>query len=338
MRIFWAFLFAVFACLATAQRSPFNGLEPQGPDSTGRWRVLIGGHFHGSSTIRSGYPAATLLASLDTLNALGAHLFLSTGDLFLDKEDDIPRYQYAFFDRLSMPLYNAPGNHDTGMRSYVERYGPTHGTIDLDGTRILLLDTERDNGDLRGEQLELLRSAAEDRSVKRLFIITHRPIWAEDDPVYSELFKGNTRSAWPTNFRSDVAPLLGRIAERVPVHWVSGSMASSPASIFHQPHAHNITFMQCAIRDEPRDAVLVADISAEGVAWSAISLTGAALNAVETYDAEWWSANVARRKPFNWRLLPLHVKNTVKQHAFIWGIVAGALLLWLLRMLLHRGL
>ncbi|HRH37377.1 MAG TPA: hypothetical protein PK760_03470, partial [Flavobacteriales bacterium] len=63
----------------SAQRSPFNGLEVLPADSTGHYRIIIGGHFHGESTNRSGYPAATLLANIDTINSLGANLFLSTG-------------------------------------------------------------------------------------------------------------------------------------------------------------------------------------------------------------------------------------------------------------------
>ncbi|MBL0043492.1 MAG: metallophosphoesterase [Flavobacteriales bacterium] len=98
--------------IALAQRSPFNGLEVLPADSTGHYRILIGGHFHGESTNRSGYPAATLLANLDTINKLGANLFLSTGDLFMDPVKDMPRYQRALFSKLKMPLFNAPGNHD----------------------------------------------------------------------------------------------------------------------------------------------------------------------------------------------------------------------------------
>ena len=104
-------------CLGTsvfAQRSPFNNLEVLPADSNGHYRIIIGGHFHGESTNRSGYPAATLLANIDTINSLGANLFLSTGDLFMDPVNDLPRYQKAFFSKLKMPFFNAPGNHDVG--------------------------------------------------------------------------------------------------------------------------------------------------------------------------------------------------------------------------------
>jgi hypothetical protein len=89
----WLILALISSATLTAQRSPFNNLEVLPADSTGHYRILIGGHFHGESTNRSGYPAATLLANLDTINSLGANLFLSTGDLFMDPVKDQARYQ-----------------------------------------------------------------------------------------------------------------------------------------------------------------------------------------------------------------------------------------------------
>lgn len=329
---------ALIASTMLGQVSPFNGLEPLGPDSTGHWRVVIGGHFHGSSNSRSGYPAATLLASLDAINATGAHLLLSTGDLFLDREADIPRYERAFFSKLAMPLYNVPGNHDHDMPGYLERFGPTHGLLRLGTTSVLLLDTERDNGDIRGEQMRMLRDLADDQDMTALLIITHRPLWAEDDKRYTDLFKGNTRSTLRTNYGNEVAPLLERIARRVPVHWISGSMAGlAPASIFFQRHADNIIFIQSAIRDEARDAVLVADIGPAGITWQGLSLTGAEMMPVEAYDAAWWRARMKHTEPFRWRLLPMHVKNAVTHRFFWWGAAAALVLALLFSRLLRRG-
>jgi hypothetical protein len=320
--------------------SPFNGRTPAAVEGNGPLRVIISGHLHGASSSRSGLPAATVLAALDTINALGAHLFLSTGDLFMDREEDIPGYQRALFDRLRMPLYNVPGNHDLGMRSYVQRYGPTHGVLDLGRLVVVLLDTERDNGDIKGEQLATLTALADTLRGRPLLVLAHRPLWAEDDPQYADLFRGNTRSAWPTNFRQDVAPLLEKAAARVPVYWVSGSMAGgAPASIFFHRHAPGITFVQTAIRDEPRDALLVLDIGPDGRArWSALSLTGRAVPPVETLDADHWRAHGKRAEPFNWRLLPYLTMITVRSAAFWWGVAAAVVLGVLVRMVRRRWL
>jgi hypothetical protein len=336
-----SWLVLAFICSTTvqAQRSPFNGLEVLPADSTGHYRILIGGHFHGESTNRSGYPASTLLANLDTINALGANLFLSTGDLFMDPVKDMPRYQRSLFSKLKMPLFNAPGNHDrTTSRVRPEM----HSGIKLNADHILILDLEGTDGALdSGGMARLKRYFYGTESTflpLHVFIISHRPIWAEDDPQYSSLFEGNTRSLTGTNFKKEVYPLLEKIAEHAHVYWISGSMGGfAPSSIFFQQHAKNITYIQCAIRDEPRDALLIADVSPDTVIWSALSLTGQKLLAPEKYDAAWWREHLKNHKPgFNWRLLPYLIKTTVLRREFWWGMLGGALALMLLRRLLWR--
>ncbi|MBK9276213.1 MAG: metallophosphoesterase [Flavobacteriales bacterium] len=329
-----------------AQRSPFNGLEVLPADSSGHYRILIGGHFHGESTNRSGYPAATLLANLDTINSLGAHLFLSTGDLFMDPVKDLPRYQRALFSKLKMPFFNAPGNHDLSASAGKEA-DELKEIVTWQADRVLLLNTEREDGTISSDVLDRLASLleAEDLFIPRhLFIISHRPIWAEDDPLYSDLFKENTRSTFGTNFRKDVYPLLEKIAQHAHVYWISGSLGgSAPSSIFFQPHAPDnlsrnggITFIQCAIRDEPRDALLIADVYPDTVKWSALSLTGQQLQAPETYDAAWWRSKRGKGEGFNWRLLPYRVKSTVLHRAFWWGAGLMLLLVVLVRRIVRR--
>lgn len=326
------------AVTAFPQRSPFNGMHVLPADSIGHYRILIGGHFHGESSNRSGYPASTLLANLDTINALGAHLFLSTGDLFMDGSADRPRYANALFTHLHVPLFNAPGNHDLG--GAVGEEAIELGRILLDGDAVFISNTEANDGSLSAKarsQLQAVVDAKDPNRPKRVFIVSHRPIWAEGDPKYSDLFKDNTRSLTGTNFQNEVYPILQDIAKHAEVYWISGSLGGqAPSSIFFQQHAPNITYIQCAIRDEPRDALLIADVYPDSVAWGALSLTGQALQAPQTYNAAWWRERVGKEEPFNWRLLPYLLKKTVTRAEFWWGAAAGIALLLIARRLYRR--
>ncbi|MFZ1694602.1 MAG: metallophosphoesterase [Flavobacteriales bacterium] len=329
--------FALLLCIpASAQRSPFNGLEVRPADSTGHYRILIGGHFHGESNNRSGYPAATLLANLDTINALGAHLFLSTGDLYMDARKDSARYAKALFSKLKVPFFNAPGNHDGKPGSTVEVLNPGGGNVigAYGPAKVVLLDLEEHDGTVVEDQLRAIQPSG---FVSSVFIISHRPIWAEGDPQYSSLFKENTRSLTGTNFHKEVYPVLEKIAEHAQVYWISGSLGGgAPSSIFFQQHAPNITYIQCAIRDLPRDALLIADVGPDGVNWSALSLTGQQLLAPETYDAAWWRAQGGRSEAFNWRLLPYEAKKVLTHRAFWWGAAFAIVLVFVVRRLYHR--
>lgn len=360
------FLAGIASCLAlctAAQVSPFNRRPVLPADSTGHYRILIGGHFHGESANRSGYPAATLLANLDTINKLGANIFLSTGDLFMDAERDQARYQRALFSKLKVPFFNAPGNHDETnatasdhgytLPSWQQRIyapvdpGPSISSLmEVPGPHVVLFNTERSEGSIDEDRLQVLervrgdveRSFAETKAHPVVFIISHRPIWSEDDPQYTDLFKDNTRSVTGTNFDEDVYPILEKIAEHAHVYWISGSLGGgAPSSIFFQNHSPNITFIQCAVRDELRDALLIADVYPDTVKWSALSLTGQELLAPEAYDAAWWRAHIGQKEGFNWRLLPYLIKTTVLRAEFWWGVLVALLLAGFVRRLVRRG-
>lgn len=328
----------IAASAAFAQRSPFNGLHVLPADSTGHYRILIGGHFHGESSNRSGYPASTLLANLDTINKLGAHLFLSTGDLFMNGSTDRRRYANALFTKLRVPLFNAPGNHDLGGAVGDETI--ELGRILLGRDVVFITNTEANDGSFSAKarsQLQSVSDAKDPERPKRVFLISHRPIWAEGDPQYADLFKDNTRSLAGTNFQQEVYPILQRIAEQAQVYWISGSLGGqAPSSIFFQQHAPGITYIQCAIRDEPRDALLIADVYPDRVKWSALSLTGQQLEAPEAYDATWWRERVGQEEPFNWRLMPYLIKKTFTRSEFYWGVAVGILLLLFARRLYRR--
>ncbi|HNR54544.1 MAG TPA: metallophosphoesterase [Flavobacteriales bacterium] len=318
----------VAAVSAGAQRSPYNGRTVEGPDSTGHYRLLIGGHFHGASTNASGFPAATVLANLQAINATGADLLLSTGDLFIRPDRDSARYATAFFDRLEVPLFNAPGNHDREGHAYQV---PMPQRIGMGRDRILLFDTERDDSDIKGDQLDALKAVekeASEGSVDRLFIISHRPVWSEGNDRYAKLFAGNTRSLTGCNYESEVLPILRRMAGRVQVYWISGSMAGrAPASLFFQPHEPNITYIQCAVRDQLRDAMLIADVDPKAIRWRLWSLTGEPVEEVRMYDADWWEARQGQGEDFHWRRIPYLLKKNLTSPVFWYGVITALLLL-----------
>lgn len=332
-----AFFSIAFLSTAAAQVSQFNGKEIPASARDGEYRMILSGHFHGSSNNRSGYPAATLLANIDRINSSGADLLLSTGDLFLDPQADQARYERSLFSKLGIPLFNVPGNHDRNDH-YERAFGPSHGLIELGRDRIILLDTEENDGSLPPDQLKLLQDQVHSPP-HRIFIISHRPLWAEVDEDYGPLFEGNTRSLLGTNYRKDVEPLLKELAQRSQVYWISGSMAGGArSSIFFQQHAPNLTFIQTAIRNEQRDALLIADVKPDTIIWSTMSLTGAEVLPPQEYNAQWWWGQRGRSDRFNWRLLPYLIRSTVTHRAFWYGAAAGILLVLIFLRTFRRGL
>ncbi len=72
---------------------------------------------------------------------------------------DSSRYRRSLFSRLHLPLFNAVGNHDVEDGHYAQRYGPLYGAVELGADRVLWLDTETDNGSIKGDQLLFLKES-----------------------------------------------------------------------------------------------------------------------------------------------------------------------------------
>ncbi len=330
------FLYIIALCYgasAVAQpTSPFNGLAIA-PDSTNSYTFFVGGHFYGGSADLSGFPAATLLGNLDTINNSDAAFMICLGDLFLDINKEIPTYERILFPQLEMPLFNAVGNHDVSGTLYRENYGDTWMAFNYHQDQFILLDTEEDNGDIEGAQLEFLKQQLNDAIAsdrKNIFVFAHRPLWTEAYPEMENVFEGNTQSAVGNNFATTVLPLLEEAQSKANIYWFGGSMGGkAPVSFFyHKVEGTNIHYLATAIRNLKRDAILKLKVSNGAVTMEPFSLTGQSLQAVTTYNLNFWTSGKATAdEGINYKLIPLWVYNTVTHRYFWYGVLWCILLL-----------
>ena len=321
--------------------SPFNKLLVA--DSSHTYSFIVSGHFYGESSSKSTFPASTLLAGIDTLNSLKPSFLMSLGDMFIDvNEKYISNYNRSLFNKLEMPLFNAVGNHDIANGNYYEKvFGESYTVFSLQSELFIILNTELNDGSIKEEQLQFLGDVlrkSNSEEFKNVFIFSHRPIWSENNPTYAGLFEGNTRTAFgENNFDDEIKTLLTRISKKKSVFWMSGSMADAPASFFyHQEPDSKITFIQTAIRDLPRDAVLQVNVEDGKVSFNGISLTGESLQPVESYDVNYWNKNMVKDEPFSFRLLPYLTMKIIKHNYFWIGFVCSLLILLTFRFLFVR--
>lgn len=335
----------IFCCwylLSPAQpRSVFNGLAPA--DTNADFSFLVSGHFHGASTNVSSFPASTILAGLDTINGSGASFLISLGDLFLDVDSSyIQHYRKSFFSKLKLPLYNVVGNHDLANGNmYDKLFGRSYFSFQRGKVSFILLNTEMDDGSITAEQFVFFKKALDDAQMahcKSIVVCSHRPVWAEQDPRYQGLFEGNTRSAiGKNNFQTEIAPLLSALPKSLTIYWISGSMAGGPSSFFYDQHPDShIRFLQTAIRDTPRDAILKVNVNSGLLHFSGVSLTGQQLNPIESYSLDYWKTTKSPESQFNYRLVPMYLKQ-ILMHAYFWvGALFGGLLMFILFKLRKR--
>ena len=303
------------------RQSAFNN-KPVKVDSTGNYSFIVSGHFHGGSTNRTGYPTNTLLANLDWINESDNCMLISLGDLFLDVSNDISQYESSFFSKLKKPMFNAVGNHDLTGDIYQNNFGETYFYWLINNDIHIILDTELDDGSIKNEQLAMLKEVKEltqTQNINNVFIYAHRTLWAKTYSELDLLFQDNTQSVLGNNFESDVLPILKDIETRSQVYWFSGSIGDAPASFF-QFKSDGIQYIATAIRGLPRDAVLIVNVNSKGeVNFETKTFTNQELMPFENYNVEYWNENIGKKEPFNFRLIPLYVKQNLLRPAFWYG-------------------
>lgn len=323
LKIIFVLIVSFISISGNAIISPFNHKEVKNNES---YEFIVSGHFYGSGANKTGYPVNSILANINFIDKGENSFIMCLGDLFMDISNDIPFYKQSLFSVLQTPLLNSVGNHDLTKDIYEKNYGETFYSFKLGSDIHLVLNSELSDGSIKNEQLDLLKSVCnqiENGNISNLFIYSHRTIWAKHFNELDLLFKDNTQSILNNNFSSIVLPLLSTIKNKAKVFWFSGSMGDAPASFFYF-NPDSITFIATAVRGLKRDALLKVKVQNGETSFETIPLTSQKIEGLKFYNVEFWNKNQGK-EPFNYRLLPLHIKNGVLNKLFWIGLSIGVI-------------
>ncbi len=331
-------VFLLTSNVLAQEKSPFNDKNVV-TDSTGNYSFIVSGHFYGDGTNRSHFPANTLLANLDWINDSESAMLICLGDLFKDIKNDIPNYETSFFDKLEIPLFNAVGNHDLTENIYQDNYGKTYFFFQVNNDIHVILDTEIDNGDISGDQLDLIKEVSklvDKGKVDNVFFYGHRTIWKDTYQEMDGLFVDNTQSINTPNFEEDVYPILTDMSKKSSVYWFAGSLGPAPASFFyHKDDKCDLTIVATAIRSLPRDAVLKIDVIDGEAIFTTQSFTGQDLETLEKYDIDFWQNEVGE-EPFNWKLIPYYIQLMLLHRYFWYGTTFAFIFMLIVKLIRKR--
>ena len=298
------------------------------------YSFLVGGHYYGNASNTTGLPVNTVLANLDLINADLYRFHVALGDVFLDVRNDISLYEKKFFSKIYTPFYIAVGNHDVSGSFFEDEIGKTSVQFTFGNDVHLILDTEKNDGSIEGDQLALLKRTC-NSDCQNIFIYSHRPIWSEEDSEMKGLFKNNTTSTFGLNFQEDILPLIQSVNDSVNVFWMSGSLGgSAPASYFYHSSG-NLHYIQTAVRGIKRDGLLQVSVDNGAVSFKPVSLTGQNLMSLESYNLAFWR-DAHPLETFNPRLIKLYLINMFTHRYFWYGIVLTLLLFTVSILILKR--
>jgi hypothetical protein len=282
-------------------KSPVNGRELV-KKNLKEYSFLVGGHLYGNPLGRVPvFPAGTLLANLNRLNQMGAEFFISLGDNYWKADKyHIENFISSFSSQLKMPLFISPGNHDLTKRDLYEgNFGKTYYSFIFGRECYIILDSELSGGRISGPQFSflqgILKSAANNKRVKTVFIFSHKLIWAGKNQN-TQIVRNNLNSlsgyAPVKHFKRRLEPLLMNLAKKKSVYWISGDIGVSwSLSLFYEKDpSSGVIYAAVGIGDTVRDALLKIHITESGnrIKMEPVSLAGRQLKDIYSYNSGYW--------------------------------------------------
>ncbi len=108
---------------------------------------------------------------------------------YLPSMESVQGLRDIFLDRVTVPLFNAVGNHDlkNGRTFYQSNFGQTYYSFEYGSLQIIVLDTVISHCYIEGHQLDMLNSVLEDalqnNHIRNIFIFAHKLIFLEDEDL-----------------------------------------------------------------------------------------------------------------------------------------------------------
>ena len=314
--------------------SPINDKVLILPETSQEFSFFVMGHIYGSPSSSSAFPSSTLLANIDMINSNNAKFIISMGDNFQKVEEKyIENFIMSTSSKIEIPLFNAVGNHDVINRELYESYfGKTNIDFIYGSNLFIILDSEKDNGEIIGEQLNYLNNtlnyAIKTKKINNVFIISHKLIWCVNNEELGVVYRNlnsNYGYANNNNFKDTVLPEIKRVSKTKNIFMLSGDIGieGSLPLFYHKDTKNNITYLATGIGDTKKDAILQITVPKDGapLTFKTVSLSGEKIEVLEHYDVNYWDNYFGQKNKIMDKLM-----NIFKHRYFHFGIIFNLIL------------
>ena len=267
-----------------------NDLSFEGEEKEDYSFIFVG-HIYGPL-----YPSSSFLESIPLFE--GSEFVVLLGDTMRAAEEPYLNKFKEIINRITIPVFNAPGNHDMSNRSrYEKAFGEPYYTFSYNNEFFIILDTELHDGDIQGEQLKFLKdsiaTALGDDTIKNVFIVSHKLIWSKSDQfkIVYENVNSNAHYGSKSNFEEEVLPELNKLAREKKTYFFSGDIGGSDALLPLFYHEADITYVATGLGSR-NDHIIRVNISGEQILFEAIPLGKNTTTNIEKYNLEYWEDNL----------------------------------------------
>jgi hypothetical protein len=269
------------------------------PGSTS-FRFLVIGHGYGSTRLDDHLPARALLQKVPELTTMDLSMLVSLGDIVQHSiAGDFDNLKTSLLDPLPFPVLNIPGNHDVVNRSeYESRYGKTFYSFRVGSAQMIFLDTERESCAIDAEQEKMLSSVISSSlnggKIQNIFIFMHKTLFFKND----RLAQLNQPKGLPNvmecygsqNFPALIDKTILPAAQKKPVYIFAGDVGAweNLSPYYEKRTDADLTMVMTGLGDYPDDSGILVAVDGIKVQMQAYSLTGQAMQPLETYSPDYW--------------------------------------------------
>jgi hypothetical protein len=174
--------------VAVEDRNPWTHLRPNNDPADFQFAIV--------SDRTGGHRARVFSQAVEQLNLLQPEFVLSVGDLIegysedRGKVEDQWREVQGYINRLQMPFFYVPGNHDLSNgfegKLWQEKFGRRYYHFVYHEVLFLILSSEDvpGAGGISDEELDYVKKTLDDnRAVRWTVVAVHRPLWTAPDLV-----------------------------------------------------------------------------------------------------------------------------------------------------------
>ena len=295
--------------------------------------VLLG-HIYGSQQAKNSvYPSSSLLANIDLIDDFSNSFVVSLGDMVINpSKDNFSNLKMSLLDKISIPFFNAVGNHDindTCRNSYEENFGKTFFYFKIHSEIFIFLDTELNQDSTKNDQYKFInkvfKTLDNDHSIKNVFVFTHKLLFAE---VVDEfiILKKNVNNRRGYSSQVELANLifssLISISKKKNTFWCAGDVGTNRnlPLFYEEDDKTGIKFIATGLGDTNSDAFVKVEVKSGLVNSFPISLTNKKI-AFNGYGIKDWNEYFKPKERSIIKKIYTKLNNKAFRLGFICGII-----------------
>ncbi len=254
----------------------------KGQEDTSSYSFFVAGHTYGAPGVNNIGLHPPFLDKFDYIKERSEiKMGFLTGDIVISPSIQDWDEVDANIDSLGLAVYLVAGNHEMYDRNLFEsRYGRTYSRFTYKEDLFIILDPNKHNWSIKGEQLEFLQNTLDSFALnsQNIFVFFHQVLWGIDKDRYSHVIPNSKEGLNPPiNFWTEIVPLFEVLSNKVVLF--AGDVGSAWTNNISYDSYKNISFISSGMGGTKKDNFIVVNVdSSKQIDYDLICLNSKEIN------------------------------------------------------------